>query len=360
MLRKLKLAAVSGASRLGVTQLIGASSWRRQRLLILCYHGISQRDEHLWAPSLYIEQNLLRRRMERLRSLRCHVLPLAESIERLYRSDLPDRSVAVTFDDGWHDFHSLAFPVLKELEIPTTLYLTTYYSAFNRPVFDTMVSYLLWKAQGRKFSLPFIVPEPILLGGPQTALALKAIGNHVRKEQLTGRQKDELQVVLAEHLGFDFERMLREKFLHLMTPEEVKLVADGGIDVQLHTHRHRVSFEQDRFNREIEDNRAGIASMTGAATGSAATHFCYPGGNYLPQFEGWLSALGVTSGTTCVTGMCTDKSNRFFLPRLLDSATIQDSEFDAWLSGLAELLPKRHYAPAEGQFLESWEPGGQK
>jgi peptidoglycan/xylan/chitin deacetylase (PgdA/CDA1 family) len=351
MLRKLKLTGLSGASLVGVTKLIGKSRWRRNRLLILCYHGISQRDEHVWAPALYIEQELLRKRMEHLRRLRCNVLPLQEAIDRLYRGDLPERSVVVTFDDGWHDFHSLAFPVLKELEIPTTVYLTTYYCNFNRPVFDTMVHYLLWKAEGRHFSLRSIVSEPLLLSGTGAGKAMEAIRGYVRKEQLTGHQKDELQAELAAHLGIDFDELLREKFLHQMTPEEVKEVAAGGIDVQLHTHRHRVSKQQDRFDREIEDNRAQIQSMIG----TKATHFCYPGGNFLPEFEGWLSALGVASATTCVPEMCTAKSNRYFLPRLLDTANIQPEEFDAWLNGLGDLLPKRNYGPAEGQYLEDWD-----
>jgi peptidoglycan/xylan/chitin deacetylase (PgdA/CDA1 family) len=351
MLRELKLGVVSAASRSGLTRLIAGSNWRHDRLLILCYHGISLRDEHLWAPALYMEQRLLRSRMELLRRGRYNVLPLAEAVERLYSGELPERSVAVTFDDGWQNFHGLALPVLKEYGIPTTVYLTTYYSNFNRPVFDTTVNYLLWKAQGRSFSLRSMAAEPILLDGPGTAKAAKAIRDYVRREQLSGQEKDELQAELAEHLGIDFSEMLREKFMHLMTPQEVKEIAEAGVDVQFHTHRHRVSVRQDRFNREIEDNRGQIRSMTG----TDPKHFCYPGGNFLPQFEGWLSALGVASATTCVAGLCTKKSNRYALPRLLDSATIQESEFDAWLSGLAEFLPKRHYAPAEGQFVENWE-----
>jgi peptidoglycan/xylan/chitin deacetylase (PgdA/CDA1 family) len=43
------------------------------------------------------------------------------------RATLPDRAVAVTFDDGFADFATNAFPILSRLGIPTTLYITTGY-----------------------------------------------------------------------------------------------------------------------------------------------------------------------------------------------------------------------------------------
>lgn len=38
---------------------------------------------------------------------------------------------------GPHDFFSIAFPTLESFEFPITLYLTTYYVEFNRPIFAT-------------------------------------------------------------------------------------------------------------------------------------------------------------------------------------------------------------------------------
>jgi O-antigen biosynthesis protein len=43
------------------------------------------------------------------------------------QATLPDRPVAVTFDDGFADFATGAFPILSRLAIPVSLYITTGY-----------------------------------------------------------------------------------------------------------------------------------------------------------------------------------------------------------------------------------------
>src|SRR5207249_6912137 len=128
---------------------VGRSSWRTRRLLILGYHGVSQDDEHMWNPALYMSQNALRHRMELLIQNNCSVLPLAEAVARLERNDLPPRAITITFDDGCYDFFTRAYPVIREFRFPVTVYQTSYYSSFNRPVFDVACSYVLWKGAGK-------------------------------------------------------------------------------------------------------------------------------------------------------------------------------------------------------------------
>lgn len=350
MLRKLKFGVLASASRIGITALMRNTRWRNRRLLILCYHGVALQDEHIWNPHLYMEQTVFRARMEHLRRVRCNVLPLPEALERLRRDDLPERSVAVTFDDGWYDFHERALPVLREFAIPATVYLTTYYVEFNRPVFDTMFRYLLWKAGGRVLRFEQVIPQPLALDAQGQQAAAETIEGYIKKNQLSARQKDGLLVTLAEHLGIDYTEILKRRILHLMNPEEVRTVAAAGVDIELHTHRHRVSRNDKLFVREIQENSDKIASITSARP----THFCYPGGNYLPEYRGWLSGAGVVSATTCDPGLCSAKDDLYVLPRVLDAATMPKVEFEAWVSGLAAFVPSHRYPPARGQFLEDW------
>src|SRR5438132_1545578 len=79
--RQIRNAALAGFRALGGLKWVGASGWRRQRLLILCYHGVSLQDEHEWAPELFVTPAFLRRRFEILRDSGYVVLPLGEAVQ---------------------------------------------------------------------------------------------------------------------------------------------------------------------------------------------------------------------------------------------------------------------------------------
>ena len=49
---------------------VADSRWRRDRLLILCYHGISLEDEHDWRPAFYFRTAGLGTALQTLRATR--------------------------------------------------------------------------------------------------------------------------------------------------------------------------------------------------------------------------------------------------------------------------------------------------
>jgi peptidoglycan/xylan/chitin deacetylase (PgdA/CDA1 family) len=349
MLGRLKLGALRVIEGLGINAAVASSRWRSSRLLILAYHGISLSDEHEWDPALFMTPARLRLRLETLRRHRCAVLPLGEAIDRLQRGELPPRSVCLTFDDGGYDFYRAAHPILREFGFPATLYLSTYYSDFNRPVFDVMCTYLLWKGRGGALDWPAVLPRPAMLDEAGRRLAGRALKQHAYVARLSGLEKDALLAGLAGRLGIDYDELCRKRTLHLVTREEARELAEQGVDLQLHTHRHRTSTDREKFVREIEDNRERIARVTDRP----ARHFCYPGGFYLPQFPGWLAACGVVSATTCELGLASRRSRALLLPRLIDTSGLPPVVFSSWLSGTAALLPRRPHVMSEGQLLDA-------
>src|SRR5258708_7024255 len=272
MLKKFKQAALKSLKSAGVSTLVHNSRWRRKRLLILAYHGVALSDEHLFNGSQFISTDLFRDRLELLRSSRCAVLPLDEAVERLYADDLPDRAVAITFDDGLSDFYRRAFPLIKEFDIPVTLYLTTFYSHYQRPVFDLMCSYLLWKGRRNVLDLRPLTGQDLRTDLRELDVreaALKQIHAFARGQKLSADEKDVFASSLAAHLQVDYESLLDQRTMHNFTSDEVVQLAAAGIDVQLHTHRHRTPKDRQLFLKEIEDNRKSIQEMTG----KNAVHF---------------------------------------------------------------------------------------
>jgi peptidoglycan/xylan/chitin deacetylase (PgdA/CDA1 family) len=339
VLRSLKLSVLRAVRALGGFRLVGASAWRRRQLLILCYHGISLDDEHVWGPALFMAPDHFARRLDALRRARANVLPLGEALERLKAGTLPKRAVAITFDDGNHDFHREAWPRLRAAGMPVTVYLTTYYCLRNLPVFPVTLGYMLWKSAGQQ--------GVVTLGDDQVVLdarsargrqqAREHVMRHARAAELSAVEKDALLARVADALGFDYDSLRERRLLHIMTPDEVRELAQEGVDFQLHTHRHRSPLDRAAYQGEIAENRAHIEALTG----TTPTHFCYPSGVCMPEFDAWLADEGVESATTCESALATASSPARALPRLLDHSGISDVEFEAWVTGAAALLPRR-------------------
>jgi peptidoglycan/xylan/chitin deacetylase (PgdA/CDA1 family) len=348
-LKSAKLMVLKSLERLGVFEAVRDSRWRGRRLLILGYHGVSMSDEHEWNPPLYMPLTALRRRFELIRSGGYTVLPLKEAVRRLGEGTLPPRAVAITFDDGTVDFTQFAVPLLREFGYPATVYITTYYAEKQTPVFRTAVRYLLWVGRGKRIDASGLVNGADFLSLDTPDRRERAARDmDDRLHQIDGGIGDEMEMLrlLADRVGFNFDRFLAERRRQIMSAEEIRELPGDLVDVQLHTHRHRTPLLKGAFLREIEDNRQ---SLVVSRPGEKLDAFCYPNGWTDERFLPWLRELGIETATTCEAGLAADTDDRLLLPRLVDSTSLTRLEFKAWLSGVASLLPMRKAESAPAQ-----------
>lgn len=92
-----------------------------QTVPILCYHRVgSARSKMVVSPAQFEAQ------LEWLSRNGWQVVSLREVAGFLAgRRPLPERSVAITFDDGYESVHRLAYPLLKRFGMPATLFVYT-------------------------------------------------------------------------------------------------------------------------------------------------------------------------------------------------------------------------------------------
>ena len=347
LLKTAKLWVLARAERAGVFRALRDSRWRSRRLLILAYHGISLGDEHEWSPELYIPPEALRARFELIRDDGYQVLPLREAVSRLRAGTLPPRAIAITFDDGTRDFREAGVPLLREFGFPATVYVTTYYADKQVPVFRMACRYLLWTGRGQRIS-----GDGLTLTGETLdlhTLDQRDAAVHAIEERLAGIDggvAEEMATLqrLADRVGADFDRFLVERRQQIMSPDEIRSLPSDLVEVQLHTHRHRVPLRKASFDREIEDNRRALAAYR---PGETLDSFCYPSGVTDASFLPWLSELSVRTAVTCEAGLATADTDPLLLPRLVDSTRITRLEFEAWLSGVGSLLPR---LPNRGRY----------
>lgn len=89
---------------------------------VLMYHRI---DSPVDGSTVVTPENF-ERQMEFLRVHRYNVMPLAELADRLREGrPIPPKTVVLTFDDGTIDNFTNAFPVLKKLGFPATVFMIT-------------------------------------------------------------------------------------------------------------------------------------------------------------------------------------------------------------------------------------------
>lgn len=337
-----KEAVFSIAKQLGVLRRVRDSGWRRQRLAVLCYHGVSMLDEHEWNPELYVSPEFLRQRLQFLRENGYTILKLDEACRRLYAGTLPPRSVALTFDDGTLDFERQAVPVLREFGAPATVYLSTYYSEVRLPVYDTMLSYVLWRGRRSNADLASLVgsSSPRHVGNPEErAETWAALYYWAKHEKLSAEAKDVLLGDIGARLGVDYAAIRATGVLHLLSPASVRDLPHDLVDVQLHTYRHRVPLDRLLFLRELGDNAARIQELR--RDGGTMAHFCYPSGNYRGTFLPWLREFGVEFAATCVPGLAQRTTEPLLLPRFTDTMARSPIAFEACVSGLDAWLPRR-------------------
>jgi peptidoglycan/xylan/chitin deacetylase (PgdA/CDA1 family) len=308
----------------------------RSKLRILCYHGFAIGDQHEYNPMLYMKPRTFEARLKTLQRLGYPVVSLQRGLELLSRDEVANGETVITIDDGWRTTHSLAAPILKSFRFPATVYVTSYYSERGTDVFTVAMNYLMWRTRPRSVVIADF--DPRIDGTYQSAEEPAGIAAAIisrAEEHLDAANRQRLLEYLVAKVGLPHETTLGQDRFRLMSPAEITRLAAAGFDIQLHTHRHRLSMDnRDEVAREITDNRQRLQSWVGAT----ARHFCYPSGKHVQRHSEWLRELDVESATTCEPGLNDRSTDPYRLRRFLDSEAFSEIEFEAELSGLGSVL----------------------
>jgi peptidoglycan/xylan/chitin deacetylase (PgdA/CDA1 family) len=308
----------------------------RKDVRILCYHGIWMGTGH-FGNFLYMSPQKFSRRMQQLRQLGYPVVSLDEALDRRNRGTLADCSTVLTIDDGWYGSYLHMVPALEKFQYPATIYVTTYYSENEQVVTDVALQYMLEKTAATRIestkSLPGLVTTMSLATvelREQAHAKLRTLCDQLE----TASDRNIFMHELANLLQIDYKEIADQKLFNLMNLTQVADTSKRGIDIQLHTHRHRIShLGESTLAQELKDNRARLEPLVDATL----QHFCYPSGVYDKKVWPELAAQGVVSATTTEPGLVRSSTHHYALPRILDGQAVSDLEFEAEMSGFGEV-----------------------
>lgn len=314
-------------------------SMTRKNLRILCYHGFTLRDEDKWMPGLFIRKDTFYKRLNYLKKANYAVLDLGKAVEGLKKEDLPLCPTVITIDDGWYDIIEIAHPLLKTFDFPYTIYVSSYYSIKQTPIFNIVIPYLIWKSKNASVVIDHDLFPKKAVFNLETEEEKKKFSDTIIEyghNRLNHEQRQELLVYMAGALHVDLGPVVRDKLFHLITRDDIRKMVLDKVDFQLHTHRHRWPKLKKDADREIEDNRKFLNGLTGYVS----NHFCYPSGVWTKEQIPFLESAGIKSSTTCDHGLNMFGDHVHYLKRILDGENKRQIEIEAELSGLKDVFIK--------------------
>ncbi|MFC5768213.1 polysaccharide deacetylase family protein [Thauera sinica] len=330
----LKTAILFAAQYLGLFSLCRYLT--RRHLRILCYHGTWLGPAPHYGDCLFMNAKRFQQRMDALKRRGYRVIPLAQACERLPAGRLGARDIVITIDDGWKGAYRHMLPVLEECGFPATLYIATEPVLLGEPLLHLLTPYLLARSCRNPADHAGLFPELGLKTTDQARIA-EALAGHVSRHATAADRRAALARI-GDRLGVDTTDLETRGAFSLMDPDEIRLARARGVDVQLHTHTHRMhNFDAARVATEITLNRQHLAPITGQDE-SEFVHFCYPSGLHRDTIYPILRRAGIRSATTTDFGLNAPSAEPLALKRILDCESMSNLELEARLCGFWSLV----------------------
>lgn len=283
---------------------------------------------------LEITPEFLKLAVERIRANGYEIISMDEAVDLLKSGYGHRRYAVLTFDDGYRDNLTVAYPVLKDLEAPFTVFVTS--GLIDR------TSELWWLA------LEQIIAENEEVAFTETDGAAGIPCRNLTEKNacfekivdyltLEVGEQDQRTIIraLAERYGVDLQALADEQ---MMTWDETRqLAGDPLVTIGAHSHNH---FAMARLDAEaaLKDVTKGLERLE-EELGRRPKHFAYPYGksHAVSQRDAdILREIGFASSVTTLPGVLQSINARdpMMLPRVSLNGRFQDpTVVDQYLTG---------------------------
>jgi len=271
-----------------------------RRVLMLSYHrvvGSYAAEEQTSLNTLNIERETFRKHLEALHETH-DIVSLEDALQVLDGSRTATRDVAViTFDDGYRDVYTHAFPVMRELRVPAVVYVPSAFIGTGRRLGHDRLFAALRRMADRGMSA-----ISVGVGGRGERFLLEALEGgadpYVALERLIARFPTPELLILAS----DLESRLGLTYAEAsdgqlpMTWEMLREMDAHGVITGAHTADHTVL-----TNQRLDDARREIAQCKQVLEKNLrkpVRHFAYCNGFYSAGVAQALKAEGFISAVT--------------------------------------------------------------
>lgn len=198
------------------------------------------------------------------------------AVDDILKEKIPPKAALLTFDDGYKDIYTNAYPILKKHQVPAVVFLITDHVGSGRPFWWDEVIAVILRSHATNFGAFSLRTELDQQKCLRHVLAKAGTLPDDQKIDFLARLKEELgcQEIEGENLSW----------------EEVREMKSHGIQFGSHTLTHpvltRVSVE--KAQREIRESKIKIERETG----EEVKVFSYPHGEYNERIRNLVRQAG--------------------------------------------------------------------
>ena len=292
--RLLKLAFNTGLFQLG------RLFWPKS-LTVINYHRIDdpyRADFDSFKPNVSATPQDFERQMDYLAKW-FNVVSLSDIVAWLDgHKDLPPYAALITFDDGYLDNYTSAFPILREHKFPALIFLTTGHIGTDAPFYWDMAAYCFSHTENDHVTFP----DGHVESWTNQKQLEQVSKNWIEVMKTLPHAEKQIYVEnLPVLLGVSIPAGFFQK--SMMDWDQVKEMQKGGIEFGAHTMHHpiltRISVEQ------VREEVMGSKSRIEKELGQRVLGFAYPNGqasDLNTGIEQIVAESGIRAAFTLLSG----------------------------------------------------------
>ena len=288
---------------------------RRRRPVILRYHRVyGEGPEPLY--ELGLSRVLFEAQLDFLCE-HCNVVSLAQVFDALFRgSSLPEHAVAITFDDGYKDNFTEAYPALRSRGLPATVFIAVENVERAMPFWWDRLAAAIHAAPNG--------PVAIDLGRGMESVTLNGVDS---RRRVVEQACEAFKLMPHADAGNRLEAVLRtlgtgaDSSDPVLSWDEVREMAEGGIEIGSHTLDHPVlsRLAPEEAARQIVESRLRAEDRLKRPV----RFFAYPNGkrdDVTPTVKELVRKAGYTGAVSTIQGRPSPASDPFLVERIGVSA----------------------------------------
>ncbi len=283
---------------------------RRSQLPILIFHRVRKNPDPLMPGEIDAAQ------FDRVCGWLAawfNVIALDDAVNRLEARSLPERSLAITFDDGYADNHDVALPILKRHRLPATFFIATGFLDGGRMWNDTIIETVRRTRHsaidpGESVGVrPGVVPVRTLEDKRSAVDMLLRAVKHL-PASLRGAAVARIAAHADEPLPDDL----------MMSSRQIVALRDSGMQIGAHTVSHPILalLDSAAIRAEMTQSKRTLERLLH----QQITLFAYPNGRPIDDYDATAVAIarevGFGAAVTTARGTAAPGSDLFQLPRL--------------------------------------------